>query len=391
MIDIKSDFNDKIKIITPKDEYFYFFGYYDLHPTEMGGTKHLCHRTRFMDRLPEAGDTCELGYLEDGKFVKFAETTAWNFQQGAMLTYHPTKKSTVLYNTVKDGKFATAIHNVESGEITYADMPSATYSGDGKYSLSVNFGRIYSFRKGYGYAGAIDKYADVCVPEEDGVFFVDLATGKSKLLVSYRDLLAESGFKDNEKVLVNHITICPKADKYLMLVRAMWENGKGWDTSMMVGNLSGNVKTLLHRTYVSHYYWLTPDRIVAHTSIDGDKSRALYTVDAHTGKTEPIKSFFFESGRRSSDIHCSLSPDGKYVIGDGYPADEYRPILSIDQVTGKSKIILEAKSPDPAHPDIRCDLHARFVFDGKYVSFDTTADNGRREIAVFPAEYLSCE
>ena len=27
MIDIKSDFNDKIEIITPKDEYFYFFGY----------------------------------------------------------------------------------------------------------------------------------------------------------------------------------------------------------------------------------------------------------------------------------------------------------------------------------------------------------------------------
>ena len=202
MLDIKSDFYDKIKIITPKDDKFYFFGYYDLHPTQEGGKKHLSHRTSFMDRLPEADDVCELGYIEDGKFTKFAETTAWNFQQGAMLTYHPTKKNTVFYNTIKDGNFVTAIHNYDSGEIKYAAMPSATYSSDGKYSLSVNFGRIFNFRKGYGYAGAVDKYADVCVPEDDGVFYVDLETGKARLLISYRDLLRESGFKEDERTIL---------------------------------------------------------------------------------------------------------------------------------------------------------------------------------------------
>lgn len=389
MLDIRSDFYDKIKIITPKDDKFYFFGYYDLHPTQEDGTRHLTHRVSFMDRLPEADDVCELGYIEDGKFVKFAETTAWNFQQGAMLTYHPSKKNTVFYNTVKDGKFVTAIHNYESGEIKYADMPSATYSGDGKYSLSVNFGRIFAFRKGYGYAAAIDKYADVCVPEDDGVFYVDLETGKSKLLVSYRDLLKESGFKEDEKVLVNHITLCPNSDKYLMLVRAMRKDGTGWDTSMMVGDLSGGLKTVLYRTYVSHYYWLSEDEIAAHTTVDGDKTRGLYIVNANTGETKAVESFYFNEFY--CDIHCSLSPDGKYIIGDGYPKGGYRQLLSIDRETGKSKIILAAKSPDPAHPDIRCDLHARFAFDGKFISFDTTADDGRREIAIFPAEYLSCE
>lgn len=389
MIDIISDFNDKIKIISPKDGKFYFFGYYDLHPTQEGDTKHLAHRTSFMDRLPEADDVCELGYIENEKFVKFAETTAWNFQQGAMLTYHPTKKNTVFYNTLKDGNFVTAIHNYEKGEIKYADMPSATYSGDGKYSLSVNFGRIFAFRKGYGYAAAIDKYADVCVPEDDGVFYVDLETGKSKLLVSYRDLLKESGFQEDEKVLVNHITLCPNSDKYLMLVRAMRKDGTGWDTSMMVGDLSGGLKTVLYRTYVSHYYWLSEDEIAAHTTVDGDKTRGLYIVNAHTGETKAVESFYFNEFY--CDIHCSLSPDGKYIIGDGYPKGGYRQLLSIDRETGKSKIILAAKSPDPAHPDIRCDLHARFTFGGKFISFDTTADDGKREIAVFPSKYLSCD
>jgi hypothetical protein len=306
-----------------------------------------------------------------------------------MLTYHPTNKNTVFYNTLKDGNFVTAIHNYESGEIKYADMPSATYSGDGKYSLSVNFGRIFAFRKGYGYAAAIDKYADVCVPEDDGVFYVDLETGKSKLLVSYRDLLKESGFQEDEKVLVNHITLCPNSDKYLMLVRAMRKDGTGWDTSMMVGDLSGGLKTVLYRTYVSHYYWLSEDEIAAHTTVDGDKTRGLYIVNAHTGETKAVESFYFNEFY--CDIHCSLSPDGKYIIGDGYPKGGYRQLLSIDRETGKSKIILAAKSPDPAHPDIRCDLHARFAFDGKFISLDTTADDGRREIAIFPSEYLSCD
>ena len=389
MLDIKSDFYDKIKIITPKDEYFYFFGYYDLYPTESGSPRHLAHRSTFMDRFPKADDKCELGYLVDGKFTKFAETFAWNFQQGAMLTYHPTKRSTVLYNTVKDGNFVTAIHNIDTGEISYAERPSATYAPNGKFSLSVNFARIFEFRAGYGYAGAVDKNVDVCVPDDDGVFYVDLETGKSRLLLSYRDILKESGFKDDEKVLINHITVCPDSNKFLMLVRAKWKNGQGWDSTMMVGDLSGNFKTLIHRTYFSHYYWLSPDEIVAHTSLDGDKTRALYIIDAHTGATKAVDSFFFATN--NSDIHCSLSPDGKYIIGDGYPdEEEYRHFLSIDRETGKSKVILKAKSIAPEFADLRCDLHARFAFDGKYVSFDTTADNNRREIAVFPVEYLDC-
>ena len=71
------------KIITPQDDHHYFFAYYDMRATGENG-KHLCHRVPFFDRNPNADDVAELGYLDDGKFIKFAETTAWNFQQGAM-------------------------------------------------------------------------------------------------------------------------------------------------------------------------------------------------------------------------------------------------------------------------------------------------------------------
>ena len=110
-------------ILTPEDDSHYFFGYYDLRASQ--GKRHLCHRVQFMDRLPVAEEVAELGYLEDGKFVPFAKTTAWNFQQGALLQYHPFLKDTVYYNIFRDGKECTVTHNYATGEKTYTDRATA--------------------------------------------------------------------------------------------------------------------------------------------------------------------------------------------------------------------------------------------------------------------------
>ncbi|MBE6590023.1 MAG: hypothetical protein E7643_07570, partial [Ruminococcaceae bacterium] len=83
-----SKFADNCEIITPDDGAHYFFAYYDMRATGVRG-RHLCHRVQFDDHLPTENDICEVGYLEDGVFYKIGETTAWNFQQGAMLQYHP--------------------------------------------------------------------------------------------------------------------------------------------------------------------------------------------------------------------------------------------------------------------------------------------------------------
>ena len=206
-----SDFCDEsaLKIITPDDGYHYFFGYYDMRATGKNG-KHLAHRVAFMDRLPTADDIAELGYLENGKFVKFAETTAWNFQQGAMLQYHPFLENTVYYNVCENGQFRGVTHNFVTGEKKYADRATACVSPDGKWGLSINFGRVFSFRAGYGYAGFIDENANVNAPANDGVYLVNMESGKSKLLISYSDLLPKSGYLAEDKIVVNHLTFNPR-------------------------------------------------------------------------------------------------------------------------------------------------------------------------------------
>jgi len=129
------------RCITPDDGWHYFYGYYDLNAYHENGKYHLANRVKFMDRLPEADDVCELGYinLETKEFTKFAETTAWNFQQGAMLTYNKMNYDEVFYN-VRGGEYdyMTCRHNLKTGEKTYTDRACACISPDSKWGLAFH-------------------------------------------------------------------------------------------------------------------------------------------------------------------------------------------------------------------------------------------------------------
>ena len=384
-----SDFYKDAKIISPDgDNYQYFYGYYDMCPAKSDGSKHLCHRVKFLDRIPEPEAVADLGYLEDGKFVKFAETTAWNFQQGAMLRYVSPNSDFVYYNVRNDdNSFSTVTHNLVSGEKKYTDRAAAAISWDGKYGIGLNFSRIFDFRPGYGYSGAPDPYFDVKVPEDDGAFLIDMETGKSKLLLSYADLEPVSGLPENSKIMINHVTFNPASNRIVMLVRNFKTGAgdRGWNTTMVVSDLEGNTKTLLKSTFVSHYWWNDDKNIMVFCQIEDH--RGILIINCETGETTEIKAPFFElPGNR--DIHCSLSPDGNYIIGDGYPHDGYRELWAYSLKTGESKIIFKSRNLKPNCDDIRCDLHACFIAGGKYISFDTT-HRDRRDVAIVDTSALN--
>jgi len=295
----------------------------------------------------------------------------------------------VYYNVCENGRFMTVTHNFRTGEKKYTDRATACVSPDGKWGLAVNFGRIYDFRPGYGYAGFEDVGKDVKAPADDGVYLVDMESGKSKLLCSYADIAPVSGFDTRSaKILVNHITFNTTSDRFVMLVRNfMTEEAPYWLTSMMIGDLEGKVHTVLEKTYVSHYFWISPDRILAHCTVEGEK-KSMYSISVTDGSTVEYDMPYFY-GNYNPDIHCNTSPDGAYIIGDGYPIDGYRYLMAYNVSTGESRELFRVKTETPnGLVDIRCDLHARFVWNGTHISFDTV-HNGRREIALISADVLN--
>lgn len=364
------------EIISPAEGH-YFFGYYDLQPFDSTGRYHLCHKVPFEDRIPEESDICELGMIDmdTKKFIKLAETTAWNFQQGAMLQWYRDDEH-IIYNIREKEAYRSCVLNIKTGEKRILPMAIASLSEDGRRALCVNFSRIFSFRPGYGYAGIPDKNKDIYAPEDDGVWVMDTETGKCRMIVSIqqiRETFPKKPYTD-EKLLINHITLNPSGERYVMLFRNQPGDGSKWVTALIVGDMQGNMRQLAEWTAHSHYNWKNEEEllIVSRFKEGEDNKLGLYLFNVVTGNSTLLPEPCPEHPIK--DIHCLYSPDRKYIMGDGYPdADGYRWLHFIEAETSKDIVLGKYYSYNFSNEamEYRCDLHARFDRTGRYVTFDS--------------------
>ena len=370
------DAKAEIKIINKEDGYYYFFGYYDLQPFDSEDRFHLCHRVKFMDRLPAKDDVCELGVLDPDtkEFIKYSQTTAWNFQQGAMLQWFVPDES-IVYNVREGDGFNTEIKNIKTGEIRRLPLAVANISNDRKYGLCLNMSRIFDFRPGYGYSEVPDPYYDIKAPEDDGVFLMDMETGEYKLIINYADIIKQfprEPYTDC-KLVVNHITFNPSGTRFLFLLRNFREGNAMWNTQLLTSDLEGNMCSLSDYISNSHYNWKNDNQILIVTSHTGNTRDNLCLRDDFTGDT-----IMYDLPELHEDIHCLYSPNQRYIIGDGYPIKEdYRKLWLYDTKENKAMLLVSVYSYKAALGDVRCDLHARWNHKGNKITFDSNHNGAR--------------
>lgn len=383
------------EVITPDDGGHYFFGYYDLQPFDSTGRYHLCHKAPFEDRIPSPEDVCELGVidLETHEFIRYAETTAWNFQQGALLRWYKDDNH-ILFNVYEDGAYRCCILNIKTGEKRILPMAVADTTKDCKFAVCVNFSRIYNFRPGYGYAGIEDPYFKVKAPKEDGVFLMDLETGSVKQILTY-ETLRDTFFEEpcsNGKLLVNHINFNTDGTHFAMLFRNFPEKGMYWKTQLLTSDLEGNLYCLANFSFQSHYNWKNENELLIFGSnaknAPGNPELALYLYENRTPNVQKLP-----EPNPNLDMHCLYSPNRRYIIGDGYPDENgYRPIYFIDTenpTVKNHRYLGKYYSTTRTKPTVeyRCDLHARFDRTGRYISFDSN-HIGKRCICLIDMQKL---
>lgn len=365
-----------VKIVNKEDGYFYFFGYYDLQPFNSNDTLHLCHRVKFMDRLPNKDDVCELGVLEleTGEFIKYSETTAWNFQQGALLQWFVPDES-IIYNVRTEDGFNTEIKDIRTGETRRLPLAFANLTEDRRYALCLNMSRIFDFRPGYGYSDVPDPYFDIKAPDNDGIFLMDVKTGEYKLIINYKQIIEQFPCEPytNCKLVVNHITFNPSGNRFLFLLRNFREGNAMWNTQLITSDLDGNMCALSDYISNSHYHWKNDKQILIVTSHTGTTRDNLCLRDDFTGHT-----FMYDLPELHEDIHCLYSPNRRYIMGDGYQSKEqFRKLWLYDTKENKPTLLLEAFSFNPANGDVRCDLHARWNRKGNKITFDSNHNGAR--------------
>ena len=236
-------FELKIEQITSgtKHHFFGYIGQCQTIPWNASGRYILALEIDEIDRLPEPKDaaTVILVDTQDGnKIIRVDRTHAWNPQQGTMFYWHPLAAETQFFfndRDVESGNVFTVLYDIEKRrrvrEYRFGDTPigNGGVAADGSAWLGLNYGRLARLRLVTGYPRALDWSKDESSPQDDGIFIVDVKTGKKRLLVSYRQLDEKLRERepdlDHDGLFVNHTLWNRDSDHVYFFARAGW-NGQ---------------------------------------------------------------------------------------------------------------------------------------------------------------------
>jgi hypothetical protein len=307
------------------------------------------------------------------------ETYAWNWQQGCMLHWLPgAAENTVIYNKREDGRLVSVVRNVENGETRTLPLPIYDVTQDGTQTVTANFRRIHHTRPGYGYAGVPDAGEAVLQPADDGIFWMDVATGESRLIISIEQMANFQPRDDfrSGKHWFNHLLVNPNSTRFAFLHRWQQPGGK-WFTRLVTANLDGSdIHLMADDNHVSHYDWFSPSQLLAWST--HQKLGMHYHL--YTDRSTEIA--ILGEDVFSVDGHCSFSPDREWMMTDTYPdADQNRTLMLYHLESGTRIDIGKFYAPPELSGPIRCDLHPRWRQDGKAVCIDS-AHEGMRQVYV---------
>lgn len=372
--------------------YHHFFGYYDKSPWNGAGNRLLAHESPFNDRPPDAEDRARVGvtHLDNGnRFEVVGETLAWNWQQGAMLQWHPGEPNqTILYNDRREGRLVGVVKDIESREAALYDRPFYAVTPDGLRALSLNFARLHTHRPGYGYAGVSDPWAEERHPKDDGLYVMEMASGRSELVVSLEQLACTDPKESMQDAFhwLNHIQVSPDGQRLAFF--HIWRTGDtGWAVRLYACDLTDfGLIRVLDTEEISHYDWMDNEHILVWARRPDGNGKAFLLCNVLDGTFKVIG-----AETLTEDGHCSFSPDRRWVLNDTYP-DRYdmRTLMLFRPSDGRRLDLARLYSPKARWwGEIRCDLHPRWSRDGRRVCIDSVHDGTRQMYVVDVAGVVS--
>ncbi len=371
--------------ITESGKEHLFASYYGINSWSRDQRYATVLQTDIKHRLPDENDPATLGLvdMETYEFIPLTETRAWNFQQGCMCHWLGTSPdSLIIYNDLRDGQFISVIMNVHTREeIKTIPYPVSAVSPDGKEAVSINFSRLRITRTDYGYGGGGQPpKADVQFPEDDGLFLVDLETGKAKLIVSIaqiKELVPE--VPENGIEYFNHTLFSRGGSRIFWLARAIPNR----NTTAFTVSRDG---TDLQRCFPdgwegSHFDWLNDDELLVSAKYEARQYvHVLFTIGQKDYKR-------LGKGLLDYDGHGTFSPDEKWMVTDTYPDRNMREqkIYLMDMETEAVMSLGRFVEPEEFTGHWRCDIHCRWSPEGNMIGFNSTHTGSRQVYVVYLA------
>lgn len=358
-----------------------FFGYYDLPQFSKNEQTILVHTVPSHCDPKEEDAQIGIYFIDTKQYEPITTTRTWCWQQGSRLRWHPKKKQCILYNDMENRHYVSHVLNIEKRQIerTY-DRALYDIATDFTYGLSLNFSRLQRLRPGYGYSRLYDETQEEIAPDKDGIFFVDLVSGESKLFISLKQLAEQAPSFGKYEHYVNHISICPNGKYFIFfhIMKSVEKNDR--KTRLYVAEaISGNIVLLEEEYVVSHYCWKDNRNLIV-TCIDNGRQFYVH-INVETLERE----VFFDS-LLTEDGHPSFLDNSNDLISDTYP--DRNCMQSLFKLTGsdesaKIENIAQLYHNPFIKDEKRCDLHPRISSSNKYICVDSILLNGKRSCVLF--------
>jgi len=360
----------KVRALTSGPKH-HFFGYYGICPWNRSGKFLLSLESPFQDHFPAQNEPAAIGLVDakSGKFEKISETHAWNLQQGAMLHWNPLHDDEILYNDRQGNRIISVVMNIQTGKKRILPAAINGLSHSGKYALSLSYGRLGRLRKTVSYQGIEDPTENIPHPDDDGVFVMDMQTGKRTLTVSVLDfynLIKDRHPELKDRHLWCNHTVFNKSDtRFFFLGRSM-EKGRLQTGMFTADRDGGNLREVIpYGSSVSHFDWRNDKEIIATCKYQSQGRRHVLFTD---GKQDYR---VLGNGLLDFDGHCTFEPDGNWLATDRkHGLNQSLVLYNVETKQGKILATLDMKQRRHISGHLRCDFHPRWNRTGDAICFD---------------------
>ncbi len=309
----------------PKHHFFGYIGHVQNIPWNRSGRYLVALRTEFQDRMPRAEDAAEIVLLDASR--DYAErvvdrTRAWNPQQGTMLYWNPQAPETQFFFNDRDpatGRLFTVLFDVSVGEhgkrvreFRFDDTPMANsgVAQQGGWFAAINYARLARLRPVTGYPQAFDWTKGVPHPADDGVFKVDVATGRKELLVSFKqlgDLLrGQHPGIEAQELFINHTLSNRDSDRIYFFVRADFDSRTKRINEPFLVNPDGTGLVRMKQFIGGHPEWGAGRNMIGAMG----KQQVIYDTD----KQEIAGQIGTPEILPDPEGDIALSPDGRWLV-----------------------------------------------------------------------------
>ena len=336
------------------------------------------------------------------------ETAGWEPQMGANINWGA-DDNTLVFNDVDPRiwrVFGVRL-DPQSGESTRFEKGVYHLSPDGKLAACCSLEKMPRTQYGYGVLIPEERVGlNDAMPREDGVFVVDIESGRVKTFVSIHDLHTKAGTPSDPDAYRDgwhygfHAKWSPCGRRLLFTTR--WVPRAGdirWNalhekTKLPWPGLKFNVFTMTpdggdilnavpapYWVHGGHHINWYPDGRALSMNLGyftGGKGLEFVRASLDGKVIEAITRAVPGSG------HPTIHPDGRHILTDCYQhekwcrADGSTPLRWIDLETGtEEEIVRMITKTKPAESWLRCDAHPAWTRDWQWVSFNAVPDGTR--------------